>query len=126
LSAFLVDTHALLWFLTDDRRLSATAKSSIESGENIVLVSASVLWEIAVKANLGKLDVPSDLPAVLRDQGFEELGVTADHAWNLRDLPIGEHRDPFDRLLAAQALAESLPVISGDPAFDEYGVRRVW
>jgi PIN domain nuclease of toxin-antitoxin system len=125
-SAWLVDTQALLWFLTNDPRLTADAKQTMESGESVLLVSAASIWEMAIKSGLGKLRVPDNLPAILSDQGFESLAIEPRHAWAVRALPVGAHQDPFDRLLAAQARVEDLPVISSDAAFDAYGVKRLW
>jgi PIN domain nuclease of toxin-antitoxin system len=126
LTAFLVDTHALLWFLTDDRRLSADARTIIESPQNVVLVSAACVWEIAIKASLGKVTAPAELPTVLREQGFQPLAITHDDAWAAGRLPLGGHKDPFDRLLAAHAINANLPVISNDAQLDQYGVDRRW
>jgi PIN domain nuclease of toxin-antitoxin system len=121
-----VDTHALLWFLGDDPQLSPQAKATMESGANVLLVSAASVWEMAVKSSLGKLDVPDDILGVLRREGFEQLGVSSEHAWAVRELPLGAHKDPFDRLLVAQAKLEGLPLISSDPQLDRYGIERLW
>ncbi len=126
MSAWLVDTHALLWFLTDDAALSPTAKGTMESHDDVLLVSAASLWEIAIKTSLGKLDAPDDLPALIRDEGFECLTVTDAHAWAVRQLPLAGHKDPFDRLLAAQAQVEQLAIVSNDERLDRYGVTRRW
>jgi len=127
LSAWLVDTHAVLWFLADDSQLSPPAKQTMEAGESVLLVSSASIWEMAIKVGLGKLEVPDDLLAVLRDQGFETLEVTPAHAWAVRKLPQNAHRDPFDRLLAVQAGLERLPVISDDEQLDQYpGLTRRW
>lgn len=126
MSTWLVDTHALLWFLTDDPALSVDAKVTMESGSEVLMVSAASLWEIAIKTSLGKLDAPSDLPQIIRDEGFEVLEVGAEHAWAVRVLPLSEHKDPFDRLLAAQAITERLAVISNDGQLDRSGVVRHW
>jgi PIN domain nuclease of toxin-antitoxin system len=124
----LLDTHALLWWLAGDRRLSATARRAIENDDNSVFVSAASAWEIATKHRLGKLDasaVIGRLGAVLASQGFEALDMSVDHAERAGALP-GEHRDPFDRMLAAQSQAGNLTLVSNDEAFDGYGVRRLW
>jgi len=126
LSAWLVDTHALLWFLADDPRLSESAKRTMESGENVLLVSSASIWEMAIKRSLGKLQAPDDLLSVLREEGFEPLAIQPEHAWAVRDLTPSDHNDPFDRLLAVQARAENLPVISNDPQLDRYGIERDW
>lgn len=126
MSTFLVDTHAVLWFLIDDPQLSAPAKTAMQSPGHVLLVSAVSTWEIAIKKRLGKLQAPNDLPAVLREQGFDYLSITTEHAWLVTGLPRADHKDPFDRLLVAQALAEDLPIISGDKQLDQYGIHRHW
>ena len=98
----------------------------MEEAGNVLLVSSASIWEIAIKASRGKLHAPPDLMRVLDDQGFISLSVSRDHAWRVHALPGDGRGDPFDRLLAAQALHEKLTVISGDRAFDEYGVDRLW
>lgn len=126
MSTFLIDTHAALWFLIDDPQLSAPAKATMQSPSHVLLVSAVSTWEIAVKQRLGKLEAPDDLPAVLRAQGFDYLSITTEHAWHVTELPRVDHKDPFDRLLVAQALAEELPIISADTQLDQYGIHRHW
>jgi PIN domain nuclease of toxin-antitoxin system len=124
----LLDTHALLWWLAGDRRLSAPARRAIENDENAVFVSAASAWEISTKHRLGKLDaaaIAGRLGALLTSQGFEPLDMTVNHAERAGALP-GEHRDPFDRMLAAQAQAENLTLVSNDAAFDRYGVALLW
>lgn len=124
----LLDTHALLWWLAGDKHLSPAARRAIGDADNTVLVSAASAWEIATKHRLGKLDASSlvgQLGAILASQRFEALEVTIDHAERAGMLP-GEHRDPFDRMLAAQAQAEKLVVVSNDEVFERYGVAREW
>ena len=122
--SLLLDSHPLLWFvLGNKKRLSATMRAQIEDGES--LVSMASLWEIAIKSGLGKLQVPDDLPERVERLGFELLPITAEHAWRVRELPL-HHRDPFDRLLIVQAQAESVPIVTGDPAFADYDVTVVW
>src|SRR4051794_2640224 len=97
----LLDTHALLWYALGDRdRISRPLQKRIESGPAIASVAS--FWEIAIKSALGKLEVPDDLPALVASLGFEALPVTSEHVWVVRELPH-HHRDPFDRLLIAQA-----------------------
>jgi PIN domain nuclease of toxin-antitoxin system len=126
---FLLDTHALLWWLNDDRQLPAKARKLIALGSNAVVVSAASAWEIATKVRLGKLDIAAELAAdfsnVLAQEGFESLPISVDHALRAGLLP-GPHKDPFDRMLIAQAQAEGVPILSSDAVFDEYGVRRLW
>lgn len=126
MSTWLVDTHALLWFLTDDPALSPVAKSTMESNDGVLLVSAASLWEIAITVSLGKLDAPDDLPALIQTEGFESLSVTDAHAWAVRQLPFDGHKDPFDRLLVAQSQVERIPIVSNDEQLDRYGVTRHW
>jgi PIN domain nuclease of toxin-antitoxin system len=124
-SRLLVDTHVLLWWLTNDTSLSTTARSDIADPENEPLVSVASLWEIAIKRSLGMLSAPDDLPDRIANEGFSWLSVSAGHAWEVRRLPM-HHRDPFDRVLVAQALIERLPVITADPRFQPYGVDVRW
>lgn len=125
----LLDTHALLWWLDGDRRLSRRARAVVGKDTNVVYVSAASAWEIATKARLGKLpgalDVAADVPGWVTSQGFMALDITLEHGERAGALG-GSHRDPFDRMLVAQAQAENLPVISNDPVFQEYGVATVW
>lgn len=125
MSRLLVDTHALLWWLTDDRALSLTAREALADPAIEPLVSAASIWEIAIKRSLGKLSAPDDLPERISDEGFSWLAISPAHAWQVRDLPT-HHRDPFDRMLIAQALTEHLPVITTDSRFTEYGVEVRW
>ena len=101
------------------------ARAAIEHARTPVLVSAVSVWEAAIKSTLGKLRVPDDLPERLHEFAFERLPVTDVHAWRVRALPP-VHSDPFDRLLAAQALCERATVVSADVVFDAYAVKRIW
>ena len=121
----LLDTHAVLWWLSDDHALSEAARAAIANPENEPLISVASLWEIAIKRSLGRLETPDDLPTTIEAEGFAWLAVGTHHAWNVRALPF-HHRDPFDRLLIAQALGDRLPVITTDPHFDAYGVEVLW
>ena len=125
----LLDTHALLWWLDGDRQLSRTARRHLEEEDNTVLVSAASAWEITTKARLGKLPgalaVAADVAGVVSGQGFVALDITIVHAQRAGRLP-GDHRDPFDRMLIAQAQLEDLPIVSNEVVFDRYGVNRIW
>ncbi len=125
----LLDTHALLWWVADSARLSETARGLIADDSNEILVSAASAWEIATKYRLGKLPggetVAADVVGSIRAQGFTELQISVADAERAGRLP-GPHRDPFDRMLIAQALARDLPVVSVDAMFDRYAVNRVW
>jgi PIN domain nuclease of toxin-antitoxin system len=124
----LLDTHAFLWFIEDNPRLSVEAKALLESDVEL-LISAASLWEIAIKASLGKLTLaqPYDtfIPQQLEQNMIEILPIELAHLAIVSALPF-YHRDPFDRLLIAQAMAERLPLVSADAAFDAYAVERRW
>ena len=125
----LLDTHTFLWWMTDSRRLSETAHRAISDEANEVLISAVSAWEITTKHRLGKLPgadlIAADVTGAIANQGFGELAITVEAAARAGALP-GHHRDPFDRMLIAQALARDLVLISIDPLFDRYGVHRLW
>ena len=125
----LLDTHAFLWWLVVSERLSQPARRAITDEENEVLISAASAWELTTKHRLGKLpeakDVALDVTAEIAHQGFEELPITVEEAARAGSLP-GPHRDPFDRLLIAQAQSRNLMLVSIEPLFDRYGVRRLW
>ncbi|EJJ26247.1 type II toxin-antitoxin system VapC family toxin [Rhizobium sp. CF142] len=118
----LLDTHALLWWLNDDEKLGSHARRLICDAENDVLVSAVSLWEITVKLRIGKLDADIDeILAILPDQGFDRLDITDAHLIALGALPL-HHRDPFDHLLMAQAVAEGAYFVSQDQNVALYGI----
>ena len=125
----LLDTHAFLWWLTDSPRLSEPARQAIAAETNEVLVSAASAWEITTKHRLGRLPnaeaVASDVAGVIARQDFDELPITVDDAAQAGALP-GSHRDPFDRMLIAQALLGNLVLVSNESLFDQYGVHRLW
>lgn len=125
----LLDTHAFLWWLDGDRRLSRRARTAIGDEDNVIMVSAASAWEITTKARLGKLpgalEVAGDVAGCVAGQGFSALDITILHAQRAGRMP-GEHRDPFDRMLIAQAQIEDLPVVSDDAVFDGFGVTRFW
>jgi PIN domain nuclease of toxin-antitoxin system len=124
----LLDAQALLWWFQGDERLSKSARRVIGAPGAEVFVSVAAVWELAIKARLGKLDAQSLLDSAeerLRDAGFGALNITVEHAIRAGALPT-HHKDPFDRMLVAQAQAENLAIVSSDPVFDHYGVRRLW
>lgn len=117
----LLDTHSLLWWLDDPALLSEEARDAISEPANEVFVSSAVAWEIAIKRGLGKLTAPRDLEAVIQACGFQTLSITVAHALATELLPP-HHRDPFDRMLVAQALIENCMIVSRDPNVARYGV----
>ena len=125
----LLDTHTLLWCFSASPQLSSRARKLVEDGSNEVLVSAASAWEIATKVRLGKLstgaELVGDLDHYLRLLGFDPLPISLQHAVRAGLLP-GSHRDPFDRMLIAQAEAENLPIVSNDRIFDAYHIPRFW
>lgn len=122
MAGYLLDTHVLLWWLSEPERLSPHAARAIGDGSNSLHFSAAGAWEMAIKKGLGRLDYPGNLPAVLADNRIEPLPVTLAHALAVADLPL-HHRDPFDRIQIAQAQREDLIVVTRDPDFPSYGVR---
>lgn len=125
----LLDTHTFLWFIDDDPRLSEAAARHIGDPAARVLVSVVTAWEIAIKVSTGKLTLDRPLtqlwPESLSQNEFEVLDVRSEHVMALSPLPL-HHRDPFDRLLIAQAISEQLQLVSADAAFDAYPVERIW
>jgi len=120
----LLDTHALLWWLDDNPTLSEGARAAISDPDNTVFLSTVVIWEIRIKQGIGKLELPDDFREALDGEGFTELPVTTEHAHGLAELP-SVHRDPFDRMLVAQARIEGMTIVSRDPLIVEYGVSVV-
>ena len=125
----LLDTHAFLWWIADSSRLSESAYRAIADEENDIAVSAASAWEIATKHRLGRLPsadaLASDIGVYIARQGFDDMSVTVDDASRAGALPQ-HHRDPFDRMLIAQALSRDIFLISNESLFDLYGVRRLW
>jgi PIN domain nuclease of toxin-antitoxin system len=125
----LLDTHAMYWYIEGDPQLSATAQTLIQDASNEVLVSPASYWEIAIKISIGKwqLNRPYQefLDIGLNQYGFQTLPILPAHTAGLIGLPF-HHKDPFDRLLVAQAMVERVAVISSDPQLDAYGVSRIW
>jgi PIN domain nuclease of toxin-antitoxin system len=126
---FLVDTHALLWWLFDDRRLSRRARAALRDPQNRISVSSASAWEIAIKYRLRRLDSAKPLidnfSGWVSQAGFVELPTTSAHAVRAGTWDVS-HRDPFDRMLAAQSSLEELRLISRDPAFENFGLDPLW
>ncbi len=121
---FLLDTHVLLWWLENPGQLSRQAKRAIEDGRNRIYVSAAVAWEIAIKKSLAKLDAPDDLEEMIDANRFNPLPVTIAHALGVLALP-DHHRDPFDRILIAQALHEGFRLVTRDQEIAKYPVPQI-
>ncbi len=125
----LLDTQALIWTVEAPSRLGVAARRSLEDSSNDLLVSAATVWEIAIKFGLGKLRLSISyrqwMNQALSDLGGKLLPITVEYADMQAALP-SHHKDPFDRLLIAQALVEQIPIVSIDPQFDPYGVNRIW
>ena len=125
----LLDTHAFIWWLAGNSRLAETARRAVSIEENDIMVSAVSAWEIATKHRLGKLPeadaLAGNMRAAIAGQGFEELPISVADAERAGRL-AGDHRDPFDRMLVAQALAHDLVLVSNEDVFDRFGVHRLW
>lgn len=125
----LLDTNAFLWWVADDPRLPERARAAIGNGGNEVYFSAASAWEIAIKSSLGRVEVPQPLGEFMTDQlrtnAFEILPIHIRHALAVSTLP-DVHRDPFDRMLVAQAMQEQMSIVSGDEHVHAYGVETVW
>lgn len=125
----LLDTHALIWFAENDAKLSAGARKALSDEAGQLFCSVASIWEMAIKVSLGKLKLGARLDSTfhrrLEDNGFTVLPIEYAHATQVLNLPW-HHRDPFDRLLAAQALVEELSIVSHDKQLEAYGIKRIW
>lgn len=119
---FLLDTHVLLWWLADAPQLGPRCKELISDGRNQIFVSAATTWEISIKIALNKLTAPEDMDSIVEDEGFDKLPITLYHGQVAGNLPP-LHRDPFDRMLIAQAQAEGLTLMTGDDHIAQYKLR---
>lgn len=127
MTKYLLDTNALLWILNDDQRLSPAAREIAEGDEDIFVSDVS-FWEIAIKVNIGKLDVKGsiyDIERECRNLDFDRVAIDLEHFERLRTLPL-HHQDPFDRLIVAQALAGGFTLISSDHVMPQYGISCIW
>jgi PIN domain nuclease of toxin-antitoxin system len=122
----LIDSHAFLWWSEASTALGAAARTAIANPASEILVSVAGLWELTIKQSLGRLSLPDDLEVMVANQGFSVLPITFVHLHQLGSLPRRNHRDPFDRMMIAQALAEGIPIATGDPIFAAYGVQIIW
>jgi PIN domain nuclease of toxin-antitoxin system len=125
----LLDTHAFLWWLDGDRQMPVKVRRIVGDETHAVLVSAATAWEISTKVRIGRLPgavhVAADIRGCIMRQRFSSLDITVLHAQRACGLP-GTHRDPFDRMLAAQAQIEDLPIVSNDVILDQFGIKRIW
>lgn len=124
----LIDTHIFIWLSDSSQLLSASAKNYLADPNNTKIISVASLWEMQIKLAIGKLPLRLPLPELVREQqeqnGFEILPITLNHVLELENLPM-HHKDPFDRLLIAQAQTENLPLLSADAVFEQYPIRRL-
>jgi PIN domain nuclease of toxin-antitoxin system len=120
----LLDTHILIWWLSEASRLSQTEIDIITDSDNFIFVSAATAWEIAVKKMIGKLEAPDDLPAALAINNFLELPIMIEHSQKLYQLPL-HHNDPFDRIMVAQAMSEDLTFMTRDTKISLYEIRTI-
>jgi len=118
---YLLDTHILLWWLADSSDLTKSARETISKRENFVMVSAASIWEIRIKQGIGKIQLPPDFEVIVAEAPFEHLSITSRHAHAVFELPL-LHRDPFDRLLIAQAQCENLTLLTHDRNLAVYDV----
>ena len=125
----LLDTHSFLWFISGHAKLSVVARELIEDAENQPLLSTASLWEMAIKLSIGKLSLSQPfeelIPEQMKVNGIGLLPIEITHLAAITQLPF-HHRDPFDRLLIAQAMVEEIPIVGTDSNFDEYEVKRLW
>jgi PIN domain nuclease of toxin-antitoxin system len=125
----LLDTHAFLWWVTDDSQLSSTARSIIIDPNNLLFLSAASAWEIVIKVRLGKLILPeppeSYIPSRLTINRFESLPITIVHALQVTNLP-NLHKDPFDRIIIAQSQVEKMPIVTADTQIVQYPIDAIW
>ena len=125
----LLDTHTFLWWISNDTRLSSRAREVISNGNNELLLSAASGWEIAIKVRLGRLQLPYEperfIPEQLVINAIQSLPIKISHALHTYSLPI-YHRDPFDRIIIAQAQLEGLPILTSDPQIAKYKVEIIW
>jgi len=117
-------THVLLWWLSDDTRLGQATRAAIGDPRNQVYISAASTWEISIKKSLGKLSAPDDMDAIVDDEDFDKLPITLFHGDQAGMLP-GHHKDPFDRMLIAQAQSEGLVIVTNDEKITRYGIRTM-
>lgn len=123
----LLDTHSFIWFVTGNSQITSKVRSQIENNDN--LLSIASVWEIAIKSSIGKLNLGISIERLVEEQiianGIEIVNITTNHLAVIANLPL-HHRDPFDRLIIAQAMVERIPIVGADKAFDSYPIERIW
>lgn len=126
---YLLDTHTILWYATNDRRLAVEQYKAIESSQNQIFISHVSVWEIGIKSAIGKLKIENTVESFVREKiepyNFIFLPIELNHIFKATSLPL-HHRDPFDRMLISQSIIENIPIISSDSTFDHYGINRIW
>lgn len=123
--SFLLDSHSLLWACAGSSRLSAKARGLIEDPKHRIIVSQATVWELSIKVTIGKLELPEEFFQALPELGYEILDIRQEHLGTYRQLPL-KHRDPFNRILVAQAMVEDVAIITRDAEIGAYGLRTVW
>jgi len=121
-NTYLIDTHILLWWLANDKKLTKRVHSLIEDPDNYILASVVSIWEIVIKKSLKKLDAPDHLKEILEINDIKLLSITADHVLRIESLP-NIHNDPFDRLLIAQCMVENIPLVTADKIIPQYNIK---
>ncbi|MEG5067197.1 type II toxin-antitoxin system VapC family toxin [Microcoleus sp. B3-A4] len=125
----LLDTHAFIWYTTDSSRLTATGRALIDNGENDLLLNTASVWEMAIKHSIGRLNFSMPFMEFIKQQiavnKIDILEITFGHIEVVASLPL-HHRDPFDRLIIAQSMAEQIPILTVDAIFDAYAIARLW
>lgn len=122
MTGLLLDTHIFLWWLADSRRLSDEIRTRVADPETAIFVSAASIWEVGIKRAVGKLEAPAEMACYVEEEGFRGLPIGLRHAEIAAGLPL-HHRDPFDRMLIAQGLADDLAIVTADGRFEPYGVK---
>ena len=126
---FLIDTHTLLWIVTNDKKLSKTANKLYLNSDNLIFVSLASIWEMAIKISLRKLSIEEPLKDFIHTQiksnDIRILNIELEHILLLENLPF-HHRDPFDRLIISQSMNGNIPILSSDKVFDRYPIKRIW
>ena len=129
MTGYILDTHALLWFVSGDPKLSPKAKSVIENADNEIALSSAAVWEISIKSQIGKIRLHKELDQLISEilqlYNFTPLAITIPHVIRVNSLPE-IHRDPFDRVLVAQSIAENMPLITADPLIKKYKIKTIW